>query len=216
MKKFQKLILGIILVLLMIITLLIGISIGNKNTIQKQLEETQKLTATSDENTYVKTTDHLSEVNTSLQTGIEQGKLSIWESIRNSEVLSGKTDSSGNSIYGNVTDLESLENAISADNNISLSGTLTINLSVQAKATRDPHAYDNPGLTAVVYATISPVVTIVIENGVIVDKTISPTSGGWGTSGYAQTSDPNGGVRVVSQVSNVSITSVTWTPKAAK
>ena len=66
MKKFQKLILGIILVLLMIITLLIGINIGNKNTIQKQLEETQKLTTTSDENTYITTADHLTEVNASV------------------------------------------------------------------------------------------------------------------------------------------------------
>ena len=66
MKKFQKLILGIILVLLIIIALLIGISIGNRNTIQKQLEETQKLTATSEENSYITTADHLAEVNASV------------------------------------------------------------------------------------------------------------------------------------------------------
>ena len=66
MFKTKKLVLGIILVLLMIITLLIGISIGNKNIIQKQLEETQKLTATSDENSYITTENHLAEINSSV------------------------------------------------------------------------------------------------------------------------------------------------------
>ena len=86
-------------------------------------------------------------------------------------------------------------------------------MSVTAQATRDPHAYDNPALKKVVTATINPVVTIVIEKGVVISNTITPSSGGYGASNYAQTSDPNGGVRVVSTVKSVSITSVTWTPK---
>ena len=98
-----------IIILITIICALIAIKVNNKNIIQNQLEKTQKLTATREENSFVKTTDHLSEVNSGVQ--------SIWESIRNSEVLSSRTDSSGNSIYGNVTDIESLENAISIDNN---------------------------------------------------------------------------------------------------
>ena len=109
MKKIQKVILGILIIILItILCILMAIKVGNKNTIQKQLEETQKLTETREENSFVKTTDHLTEVNSSVQ--------SIWESIRNSEVLSGKTDIAGNPIYGNVTDIESLENAITNDN----------------------------------------------------------------------------------------------------
>ena len=109
MFKNKKIVLGIILILIIIITLLIGISIGNKNTIQRQLGETQKLTETNEGNSFVKTLDHLSEVNSSVQ--------SIWESIRNSETLSSKTDSSGNYIYTGVNDVSSLEKAIEEDNN---------------------------------------------------------------------------------------------------
>ena len=216
MKKIKKLILGIILVLSIIIALLIGISIGNRNTIQKQLEETQKLTATSDENSYITTADHLAEVNSSVQSGIEQGKLAIWESIRNSEVLSGKTDSSGNPIYGNVTDIESLENAISSDNDISLSGTLTINMSVKVKGEID--ANNSTHWYQTVNSTFSPVLTVEIESGVVVSKTLSPSSGGWCATGYVEYSSPRYGcgIRSVSQVESISITSVTWTSKAAE
>ena len=58
-------------------------------------------------------------------------------------------------------------------------------------------------------------VTIVLENGVVKDKTILPTSGGWGATGYSQTSVTgySGGFRTIAQVQSVSITSVTWTPK---
>ena len=128
MLKNKKILLTILLIFIVaIISFFIGTNVANKSIIRNQSIETQKLTATSEENGYVKTTDHLSEVNTSLQTGIEQGKLAIWEAIRNSEVLSAKTDSSGNPIYGNVTDIESLENAISSDNdNSAQSGKITI------------------------------------------------------------------------------------------
>ena len=117
MKTYKKIILGIVLILIIFIALLIGINIGNKNSIQKPLSELQKLTETSEENSFITTEEHLSEVNSSIQSGIEQGKSEIWESIRNSETLSSKTDSSGNPIYGNVNDLSSLENAIATDNN---------------------------------------------------------------------------------------------------
>ena len=108
MKTYKKIILGIALILIIFIALLIGINIGNKNSIQKPLSELQKLTDAREENSFVKTKDHLAEVNSSVEL--------IWESIRNSETLSSKTDSSGNPIYGSVTDIASLEAAINADN----------------------------------------------------------------------------------------------------
>lgn len=92
---------------------------------------------------------------------------------------------------------------------------MTVNLSVTAQGTLDPSHDENPAIKTVVTATIQPVVKIVIENGKVISKTISPSSGGWGASGYKQTSVNNytGGVRVVSTVQSVSITSVTWAPK---
>ena len=72
MKKSKNLILGIlIIVLITIICILIAIKVGNKNIIQKQLEETQKLTATSEENSYITTEDHLAEVNASVAKLVE-------------------------------------------------------------------------------------------------------------------------------------------------
>ena len=93
---------------------------------------------------------------------------------------------------------------------------MTVNLSVTAQGTLDPSHEENPAIKTVVTATIQPVITIVIENGKVINKTISPSSGGRGASGYKQTSVNNytGGVRVVSTVQSVSITSVTWAPKA--
>ena len=56
--------------------------------------------------------------------------------------------------------------------------------------------------------------TIVIEKGVVISKTITPSSGGWGASGYSITGTGySQGVRFVATVQSVSITSVTWTPK---
>ena len=118
MFKTRKLVLGIILVLLMIITLLIGISIGNKNIIQKQLEKTQKLTATSDENSYITTEDHLAEVNASFS------KLTEFKSaIANYIIEAGgvapestaNTTTFGNSIKNIVTEVTKDATATSAD-----------------------------------------------------------------------------------------------------
>lgn len=108
--EIKKIILIVILIIIIfIISLLIGMNIKNKNIIQKQAGEKQKLTETSEENSYITTKDHFAEV--------KEAESSIWESIRNSEILSVKTDSFGNYIYEGVNDVGSLEKAIEEDNN---------------------------------------------------------------------------------------------------
>ena len=65
MFKNKKIVLGIILVLI-IILLLIGISINNKNIIQKQVKEAEKLAEANQDNSYITTAEHLAEVNASV------------------------------------------------------------------------------------------------------------------------------------------------------
>ena len=65
MFKNKKIVLGIILILITI-SLLIGISMSNKNIIQKQVKEAEKLTETNQDNSYITTADHLAEVNASV------------------------------------------------------------------------------------------------------------------------------------------------------
>ena len=67
MNKFQKLILGIlIIVLITIICILIAIKVENKNIIQNQSKEAEKLAETNQDNSYITTEDHLIEVNASI------------------------------------------------------------------------------------------------------------------------------------------------------
>ena len=65
MLKNKKILLGIILVLI-IMLLLIGISINNKNIIQKQVKEAEKLAEANQDNSYITTAEHLAEVNASV------------------------------------------------------------------------------------------------------------------------------------------------------
>ena len=67
MFKNKKIVLTILLIFIVsIISFFIGMNIQNKNTIQKQLKEVEKLAETSEENSYITTADHLSEVNASV------------------------------------------------------------------------------------------------------------------------------------------------------
>ena len=87
MKKNEKIFISTLIILIIILLAIIGIllatNIKNKNIIQKQVSEVQKLAETSGENSFITTADHLAEVNTSLQTGIEQGKLENIDDIKN-------------------------------------------------------------------------------------------------------------------------------------
>ena len=81
MKKNKKLMLGImIIVLITIICVLIAIKVDNKNIIQKQSEKSQKLTETSEENSFVTTKTHLAEVNDSV-TKLTEFKSAIANAI---------------------------------------------------------------------------------------------------------------------------------------
>ena len=157
MKKNQKLILGILIIILIsIICALISINLQNKNIIQKQSKEVEKLAEVNQNNSYITTSDHLAEVNSSVQ--------SIWESIRNSETLSSKTDSSGNSIYGNVTDLNSLESAITADNENYFKGHNTI-VSQEASRTYTlkPNEYVNLSIAFSNLSKVSGISSLLID-----------------------------------------------------
>ena len=67
MRKNKKLMLGIlIIVLITIICVLIAIKVDNKNIIQKQVKEAEKLAEANQDNSYITTAEHLAEVNASV------------------------------------------------------------------------------------------------------------------------------------------------------
>ena len=70
MKKNEKIFISTLIILIIILLAIIGIllatNIKNKNIIQKQVSEVQKLAETSGENSFITTADHLAEVNASV------------------------------------------------------------------------------------------------------------------------------------------------------
>ena len=118
MFKNKKIVLGIILILLIIITLLIGISIGNKNIIQKQLKGAEKLTETNQDNSYIRTADHLAEVNSSVAK-LTEFKSAIANYIEEAGGIQPKTTADvtefGDSIKNIVTEVTKDATATASD-----------------------------------------------------------------------------------------------------
>ena len=119
MNKFQKLILGIlIIVLITIICILIAIKVGNKNIIQNQSKEAEKLAETNQDNSYITTEDHLAEVNASVSKLTEfKSAIANYISEAGGVALEATADTTtfGNSIKNIVTEVTKNATATAGD-----------------------------------------------------------------------------------------------------
>lgn len=155
MKRKEKLLIGVLTIILVCtICILIVQKVESKRIVAQQISETQKLSETKEENSFIKTTTHLGEINNSLNEGVEEGKDQVWKAIN--EKLSNRLYTNNDKIYNNINSVDALEIAINADNdNYVMQATLENNGELKVNDTsyiKFENSYD-AGYSAGVNAT---------------------------------------------------------------
>lgn len=109
MKKVRYILIFIITILILIISIIVGFLTSRNDFIGTKNIEKQKLTQTTDENSYVTMKNHLEEVNDSYRKGYEKGKSTSNETIivyfGGKEILANETKygNSGGNYMASIT-----------------------------------------------------------------------------------------------------------------